>query len=298
MSRVISSSRGLVRVCAASRFVLATAVLFVGTEAAWAGSVLGASATLAEIEACVSRNLPEAAGVIEFRVDAIDRTGVVTESRAELRWRKPENEPTRILLVVSEPAQTAGTALLIIDRDADGPEFFVRLPEMKKVKRIRSRRLRGPVLGTDFSYEDLQRFREPLDRTLLDLIGTAEVEGQPAWLLETVLDEDDASQYSRVLTYVDQMSCLPVRIALYESGADGSDRLRKQLDAPLGEIRPVVAEGTTYLPYELVMRDLRRKTRTVVRIERFEVSSDLSVDQFTQAALQKSLRSPPAAPEP
>ncbi len=154
------------------------------------------------------------------------------------------------------------------------------------------------MLGTDFSYEDLQRFREPLDETLLDLIGTAEVEGQPAWLLETVLDEDDASDYSRVLTYVDQMSCLPVRIALYESGVDGSDRLRKQLDAPLSKIRPAGGEHTTYLPYELVMRDLRRKTRTVVRIERFETNSQLSAEQFTQAALQESVESPPAAPEP
>jgi hypothetical protein len=275
------------------------AVAMLGAQTAWAGSLLGASATLADIEACVSRNLPEAAGVIEFSVDAIDRSGVGIQSRAELRWRKPANEPTRILLVVSEPAQTAGTALLIIDRDADGPEFFVRLPEMKKVRRIRSRRLRGPVLGTDFSYEDLQRFREPLDKTLLDLIGTAEVEGQPAWLLETVLDEDDGSDYSRVLTYVDQKSCLPVRIALYESGANGTDRLRKQLDAPLAKIRSA-AEGahTTYLPYEFVMRDLRRKTRTVVRIDRFEVNSELPVEQFTQAALQDADPSPLAALEP
>ncbi len=275
------------------------AVVMLGAEAAWAGSVLGASATLADIEACVSANLPEAAGVIEFRVDAIDRTGVVTASRAELRWRKPANEPTRILLVVSEPAQTAGTALLVIDRDVAGPEFFVRLPEMKKVKRIRSRRLRGPVLGTDFSYEDLQRFCEPLDKTPLDLIGTAEVEGQPVWLLETVLDEDDGSDYSRVLTYVDQTSCLPLRIALFELGPDGTDRLRKQLDAPLDKIRPPVdGERTSYLPYELVMRDLRRKTRTVVRVERFEANSELSAEQFTRTALQNADRSPPAAPEP
>jgi hypothetical protein len=258
------------------------------------------SATLAEIETCASENLPSSGGVIGFSVDAVDRTGAITASRAELRWRKPEDQPTQILLVVSEPAKTAGTALLIIDRQQGKPEFFVRLPEMKKVKQVRSRRLRGPVLGTDFSYEDLKRLREPLDQTQLELIGTEEIEGRPTWILETIPGDDDRSEYSRVLTYVDHVSCLPIRIDLFEAGVDGADRLRKRLAAPAEEIRPVAGEGEgkPLLPHQFVMRDLRRETRTVVRIERFEVNSDLPAEQFTRAALQNSAPSPPAAPQP
>ncbi|MHA7837103.1 MAG: hypothetical protein ACX98W_06555, partial [bacterium] len=83
--------------------------------------LLGANATLAEIEACTTRNLPESAGVIVFRVDAIDRSGEVTSSRAELRWRKDEDALARVLLSVSAPARTAGTALLIVDRESEQP---------------------------------------------------------------------------------------------------------------------------------------------------------------------------------
>ena len=176
------------------------------------------SVTLAEIEACATQNFPSAGGIIGFSVDAVDRTGVVTASRAELRWRKPDDESIQILLVVSEPAKTAGTALLIIERQEDKPEFFVRLPEMKKVRQVKSRRLRGPVLGTDFSYEDLKRLREPLDRTQLEVIGVEEIEGRPAWILETIPGKGDDSEYSRVLTYVDQETCLPIRIDLFERG--------------------------------------------------------------------------------
>ena len=53
----------------------------------------GPSAGLAEIEACVSRNLPETAGRIDFQVAAVDRTGVATHSRAEIQWRKSEGRP-------------------------------------------------------------------------------------------------------------------------------------------------------------------------------------------------------------
>jgi hypothetical protein len=254
--------------------------------------------TLAEIEECASQNLPSAAGVIDFSVDAVDRTGTVTASRAELRWRKPEDESTQILLVVSEPAKTAGTALLIIDRKKDQPEFFVRLPEMKKVKQVRSRRLRGPVLGTDFSYEDLKRLREPLDETQLDLIGTTQIEGRATWILEAIPGEDDDSEYSRVLTYVDHETCLPLRIDLFESGADDADRLRKRLDAPASEIRAAGADGKVKLPHEYVMQDMKRETRTVVRIEGFTSSPDLPAEQFTKVGLQESSPPQPAASKP
>ena len=246
---------------------------------------LGATATLAEIEACVTRNLPDAAGLIEFSVEAIDRTGVATESRAEVRWRKDAASQMQIVLRVSEPARTAGTALLIVDRESAQPEFYLRLPDLPKVKRVRSKRLRGPVLGTDFSFEDLDRLRDPLEKADVELVGVSDVEGRAAWLLEALPDFEAGSEYTRVLTYVDQDSCLPTQIDLYEA----NDQLRKRLRAPYEEIRAV---GSLHLPHVFVMEDLRRETRTVVRIDRFESSDDLPASDFTQNALQAP---PPAA---
>ena len=205
----------------------------------------------------------------------------MTSSRAEIRWTKDADELARIILRVSEPAKTAGTALLIMDKGSDQPEFFLRLPEIARVKRVRSKRLRGPVLGTDFSFEDLQRLREPLDRTQLELIGIAEVDGRGAWLLEAIPGEDDDSEYTRVLTYVDQRDCVPIQVDLFER----DDRLRKRLRASREEILTV---GSAHLPHVFTMEDLRRETRTIVRIERFESAPHLPVEQFTKRALQES----------
>ena len=254
--------------------------------------------TLAEIEACASGNLPDRAGVIGFQVDAVDRTGAVTQSKAELRWRKPEDEGMRVMLVVSEPARTAGTALLIVDRESDDPEFFVSLPEMKKVRKVRSKRMRGPVLGTDFSYEDLDRLRAPLSKAPLELIGSERLAGGPAWILETIPESGRGSQYMRVLTFIDQQSCLPIRIDLFEPGRDGAPRLRKQLVAPQTEIRPAEVSSKARLPHEFVMKDLQRETSTIVRIDRFESSSDLPEEDFTRAALaaESKAAQPVAAP--
>ena len=258
---------------------------FASAAGATPPSQLGASATLADIEACASRNLPDAAGEIEFSVEAVDRTGVATSSRAQVRWTKDDDELARIILRVSEPAKTAGTALLIIDKESDQPEFYLRLPELERVKRVRSRRLHGPLLGTDFSFEDLQRLRTPLDRTELELIGIADVEGRPAWLLEAIPGEDDGSEYTRVLTYIDQRDCVPIQIDLFEH----DDRLRKRLRALPDEVRSV---GTAHVPHVFVMEDLSRETHTIVRIERFESTPHLPVEAFTKRALEET---PPPA---
>ncbi len=257
---------------------------------------LGANATLAEIKACATQSLPESAGRIDFRVEAIDRSGDVTASRAEILWRDDDEGHARIILRVSEPSKTAGTALLIIDRDKDQPEFFLRLPELTKAKRIRSRRLRGPVLGTDFSFEDLQRLREPLDKTALELIGESPVEGRPAWLLEAIPGQEmGESEYTRVLTYVDQASCLPIQIDLFE----GDDRLRKRLRAPIEEIKTVSLgeEQGGELPHVFVMEDLRRGTQTVVRIETVETTNDWPAERFTRAGLEAPTEAPAPTPD-
>jgi len=285
MSRIERAQEG--RRGPVNRFVCTLlCLLFAALAPAFARAeavVPGAGATLAEIEACVTRNLPDAAGVLDFRVEAFDRTGESTTSRAEMRWRKDaeaDGAPalSQVVLRVSEPAETAGTALLIVDREADQPEFFLRLPEIEKVRRVRSKRLRGPVLGTDFSYEDLKRLRDPLDRANLEVIGLAAIGDRPAWLLEAVPKPEDRSEYSRVLTYVDQETCLPLQLDLY--GRD--EQLRKQLYAPISEIREV--DGAK-LPYVFVMKDHRRETQTVIRVQEFERVADLPAAQFTRGAL-------------
>jgi len=112
----------------------------------------------------------------------------------------------------------------------------------------------------------------------------SEVNGRPAWLLETIPDLEDGSEYVRVLTYVDQDFCLPIQIDLFEAG----DELRKRLHAPYEEVRTI---GKSHLPNVFVMEDLRRETRTIVRIESFDSSEDLPADQFTKSALQGPARS-------
>jgi hypothetical protein len=233
---------------------------------------------IAEIEACVTRNLPDDSGRVAFSIEVVDRVGDVTQSRAEILWHRNQEGLERLLVRVSAPAKTAGTSLLMVDQEEGAPDLFVYLPEIAKVKRVRSRRLRGPVLGTDFSYEDLKRLRDPVGQSEIRRLPDRSIDGRPHWVVEARTGEDSGSEYERVLTYVDPEHCLPVRLEFIER--DGS--LRKVLTAPADGI---LRHGERWLPHLYVMRDLHSETLTRVRLDRVELNAALSDEQFTQEAL-------------
>jgi hypothetical protein len=243
----------------------------------------GSDARVDEIKECAARNLPGDSGSIGFTVEVEDRAGEVTPSRAQLLWRRHPDGHQRIVIRVSEPAKIAGTSMLMIEKPEGDPDLFVHLPELSRVKRVRGRRLRGPVLGTDFSYEDLDRLRRPTSTDGLRLIGSQSVEESLAWALEFRPRDGDRSEYERVVTYVDQTHCLPIRIEFYEE----NERLRKVLTAPTSGIR---SHGQSMLPHEFVMRDMANRTQTRVRVDRVDVPADLSDAQFTTNALLDSGR--------
>jgi hypothetical protein len=233
------------------------------------------------IKECAAANLPGDSGRIGFGIEVEDRAGEVTLSRAELLWRRDSEGHQRVVIRVSEPAKIAGTSMLMIENSKGDPDLFVHLPELSRVKRVRGRRLRGPILGTDFSFEDLDRLRRPITTEGLRLIGTRDVEESPAWVLEFRPRDGERSEYERVVTYVEQGHCLPIRIEFYET----LEQLRKVLTAPASAIR---SHGAFVLPDRFVMRDVASRTETRIHLDRVDSPAELSDAEFTKDALRGS----------
>jgi hypothetical protein len=236
-----------------------------------------------DVEACVARNLPDESGALDFAVRVRDREGGSTRSAARLLWRRPEGGLSRIVLRITEPEKTRGTSVLLVERADADPEIFVRLPELEGVKRVSKGRLRGSLFGTDFSYEDFERLQGLAPRTVIELQEDFRVDGRAVWVLEARPDPDARSEYSRVISYVDQEYCLPLRMEF----VDRHGKLRKLLSTDAAEIR---AEGSRFVPAGFLMRDLRDRTETEVSLRRVEMDPGLSEQQFTEQALLRDAR--------
>jgi outer membrane lipoprotein-sorting protein len=234
------------------------------------------------VEQCVSRNLPEESSVVDFSVRVRDREGGFTDSGAQLLWRRPGEGLSRMVLRITEPEKTRGTAVLVVEREDEDPDLYVYLPELSKVKRVRKSRLEGSLFGTDFSYEDFERVQGLAQRTELRLLEDFELGDRKVWVLEARPDPDAKSEYSRVLTYVDQEYCLPLRMEF----VDRPQRLRKVLDSDPALVR---REEDRFVPAEFVMRDLRDGTETRLTVRSLAIDPGLAEEQFTRQALSASV---------
>ena len=117
-------------------------------------------------------------------------------------------------------------------------------------------------------------------RTQLKLLEDFELGGRVVWVLEARPDPDAKSEYSRVLTYVDQEYCLPLRMEF----VDRKQRLRKVLTARGDSL---LQEAGSWVATELIMEDLRDQTHTDVVVEDLEVDGEISDRELMPSRLDR-----------
>ncbi len=241
-------------------------------------SLAGADVTADDVERCMRRNAPERASIPSLSIQSVDRSGESSEAMARVNWQVDELGGVRVVLRMTEPDDVRGTSVLMVGNDREPPEFFVYLPDLSKVKRVRKRHLNQPLLGTDFSFEDFERIQGISGRTRLALAGEQSIHGRRVWILDDRPEFGEDSAYDRILIYVDQEYCVPLRTEFIGAG----DELQKVLTAPPEHI---TREGRYYIPRRLAMRDLRDRTETMIAIDEIHVDDSPPADLFTPAGL-------------
>lgn len=253
--------------------LLAGALLFPSGALAATDAVPAGSAD--EVTACIKKNKPEKSSVQLVEFTAVDRIGGERVSRAKIKGKKFDADSMRrVMLQFSKPLEVRGSAFLAIEREEGPPDMFLYTPELRKAKRVTGQGGGGKLFGTDFSYEDFVRWQglnQPGETTRKP---DAVVAGQPVWVLETEPAKETESSYQRVLFFVDQATCVALKVESYESG----DAPRKVLTADPGQL---LEEGGVWFASELLMRDLRDETHTRVIVEDVEVDRSLKDSEFS-----------------
>lgn len=249
-----------------------------------AGLLLAASAGAAELpledpalRACLERALPRSDMEQRLSLQVYDSTGSLTASRARLFWQRTAEDRARFLVRIVEPPMRAGIAILAVEGVRAEPDVFLYLPELRQTRRVAGRTFSGSMLGTDFSYEDYLQFQGIRKASTTRRLDDAVLDGQPAYVIETVPAEA-RSAYSRIVTYVDQALCLPLRSEFI--GRDGS--LAKELVIDRTQVHEV---GDRHIPHHLVMHDHRQDSRTELLIEEVTLDSGLSENLFKPSTL-------------
>jgi hypothetical protein len=239
----------------------------------------GANLSLDEVLACMSANSPQEALVQVVELVTVDRTGSERTQTGKLAVKRfPDGG--RMLLRIEAPPDLRGTAFLLIQKE-DRSDMFTYLPALQKVRRITSQSLRGRLLGTDFTYEEIEQMLAMSRANHPVLEGPGSAAGRPTWTLRTTPSPDSGSSYSKIVTQVDQETCIPIVIDFYEAGAEPAKTLTADPDRITQEV------GGVHVARLLEMEDRKRGTRSRIVTHSVEIDPELRDRDFTQSRLAR-----------
>ena len=121
----------------------------------------------AVVRDCLERNLPDSTSIQAIELRARDRTGYEQTLQSNVYLKRYEDGHARVMMHFNEPVDVRGARFLIIQQEPAN-EMYIYMPGLFKVRKITSSNITNSMLGTDFSYEDLERLKGVNKRMKMD----------------------------------------------------------------------------------------------------------------------------------
>jgi hypothetical protein len=242
-----------------------------------------ASDPLKEVRDCMLRNVPKHSSVQTVHFTSYDRIGGTREFRGKILGKTMEDGTRRAKLCISQPQEMRGSEVLSMESKGEPPQNFLYTTELRKAKRVSGDGAGGSLFGTDFTYEDLQRFMQLNRPESAQRLADSDLDGRAVFVVQALPTDTTKSSYSKVLSYIDKSTCVVLKSEQYETG----DRLRKVLTAKPDSM---YSENGVTAPTEVEMKDVRDQTRTTVAIEDLEVDGEVDSRSFQVSELGRHCR--------
>lgn len=181
---------------------------------------------------------------------------------AEKRWRcnrLGSSGTSTVILRFTAPPEIKGVALRIVNQRDRASEQWLWTPATGRLRRIALEDRSTRFLGTDFSFEDLEE--RDVDQYDYRLLGEEVVDGAACWRIEALPGGKKASQYASMRLWIRKDLYVVVQAEGWMKGGAVRRLRSRQLERVAGIWTPRVVE----------VADLRRKSTTILRIDRKSV---------------------------
>jgi len=193
--------------------------------------------------------------------------------------RKFGNE-SKMMMKFLEPADVRGTTLLVFDYENKDDDLWIYMPALRKTRRIVSSEKGKNFMGSEFTNADMSK--PNIDEFNYKILGDETVDGKQYWKIEsTCKTETQEEQYgfSKRVTYIEKTNYLAYKIEYYDlSGellrVESINNYKKQSNG-------------SYFAFNMEMKNVQNKRRSVMTIDKFQLGSNLSEAQFTPAMIEK-----------
>src|SRR3954447_12885932 len=182
---------------------------------------------------------------------------------------------SKAVIRFNAPAEVKGVALLIVNHPDRASDQWMWTPAIGRDRRIALQDRSTRFFGTDFSFEDLEE--RDVNQYDYKLTGEEAIDGAPCWRIESRPREGKSSQYTATTVWIRKDHYVPAQYASYIK-----DQLVRRLhQADIANVQGFWTART------LEMTDLRRKSHTIMRIEKLEYNLPMKDEDFTVQALRR-----------
>jgi hypothetical protein len=207
---------------------------------------------------CMRSNIPPTLRIQEVELTATDRSKGERVLKGRL-FAMRENELVRAVLRIAEPVDLKGAAYLLKETEGDhGDDMYMFLPAVNRVRRIAGASADSALLGTDFSYNDIKQLQNAFGGSEVKLEKPETIDQHPVTVALLTPKPGTSSRYSRIRAWVDQKSCVALKVDFYEG-----DAARKELTAPAASLSK---DANYWYVSEATMRDLKEGTQTRLKV--------------------------------
>lgn len=182
---------------------------------------------------------------------------------------------SKMIIRYTAPAEVKGVALLVVNHPDRASDQWMWTPNLGRDRRVALQDRSTRFFGTDFSFEDLEE--RDVDQYDFKLTGEEPVDGAPCWRIEARPRKGKTSQYTVSRVWMRRDNYVAAR---YEN------LIKDQVVRRLHLTRIENVQGI-WTARQLEMHDLRRDSRTILRIEKLQYNVPLKEDEFTVQALRR-----------
>ena len=190
-------------------------------------------------------------------------------------YKKDYGEEEKSVMVFLKPADVKGVGYLSVSYDKEGKndDRWLYMPSLKKTRRITGSSSGDDFMGTDFTYDDMSGHEvEDYDYTLQ---ADADVNGKKCW--NVVCIPKVKSNYSKYITWVDQLSYIPIKAEFY----DKQGKLLKVM-----EVQSLKKIDGFWTVEKVQMENIQKKHKTVIETKKIEYNRNVKDDLFRVSTLE------------
>jgi len=212
----------------------------------------------------------------EGLLQVLDNKGRIADKRW-LFMRLGSYGRSKAVLRFLAPAEVKGVALLIVNHQDRASDQWMWTPALQRERRIALQDRSTRFFGTDFSFEDLEE--RDVDQYNYRLIGEETVDGAACWHLESTPSQKKISQYTKADVWIRKDNYAFAQVESYVK----AELVRRLKYSEFEQVQGI------WTARRLEMVDLRRKSRTILTLQKLEYNLPLKEEDFTLQGLRNPL---------